>query len=353
MSFAFPYSSLLYFTGHHECEILSGELESEAAESGSLWRNCKKNPGHEEFISAKDFKDKYLPRVHTDEHRDRLRAMIDLTVRLRVRWTSPDRPDDDPFSYVRGKKIPRMGTGFIYHVPVSDEPCVKCNGEITRKFWRIAVHTAHHVVYNTEEAKSTSIDLFYDDDSCKLDGRMVTVTGLEMAMVNHDRDVCVMMCVTHDEALVERISSAWSCWYDGRTEALDLSGLDCLPSCDEDPVLIVSHPHGQPKKITLGQWRDIDIHIVEYNAPTCPGSSGAPVFRFYTYQNGWRYYLFTPVHSRSSTSISTQHLDQQNLLPRCSQEHRGCETKEEQLNYGNRYRLVHSMEYFMKSKKKK
>ena len=181
------------------------------------------------------------------------------------------------------------------------------------------------------------------------------MTGLEMTMVNHDRDVCVMMCVTHDEALVERISSAWSCWYDGRTEALDLSGLDCLPSCDEDrrPVLIVSHPHGQPKKITLGQWRDIDLPLLEYNAPTCPGSSGAPVFRFYTDQNSWRYYLFTPVHSRSSTSISTQHLDQQKLLPRCSQEHRGCETKEEQLNYGNRYQLVHSMEYFMKCKKKK
>ncbi|KAK3735188.1 hypothetical protein RRG08_051509, partial [Elysia crispata] len=36
--------------GHHECEILSGGLESEAAECGALWRNCTKNPGHEEFM---------------------------------------------------------------------------------------------------------------------------------------------------------------------------------------------------------------------------------------------------------------------------------------------------------------
>ena len=67
-------------------------------------------------MSVQDFKDKYLPRVHTDEHRDVVRAMIDETVRLRVYWTSPDRPDDDEFSNHRGTKISRMGTGFIRDV---------------------------------------------------------------------------------------------------------------------------------------------------------------------------------------------------------------------------------------------
>ena len=381
----------LYLTGHHECEILG--RGPEAAESGSLWEGCKKNPGHEDFISAKDFKDNYLPRVHIDKHRDILRARIDLTVRLRVMWTSPDRPDDYPFSKSRGKDETRVGTGIIIFVSNVTEkpcPCVKCNGEITRKFWRFTVLTAAHVVYNTEEAKSTKVDLFYDDDSCRLDGRMVTVTGLEVAQVDlfydddscrldgrmvtvtglevaqvdlfydddscrldgrmvsvtglevaqiePDSDTCNLRCVSHDEALGERLNTLNKCWVDGFRESLDLSGLDLLPSCDGDrhPVLVVSHPHGQPKQITVGQGRDGEHPLIEYNAATCRGSSGAPVFGLYAAGDNRLYVLwFTPVHSGSFTSTSTQHGDQLNLLARLPQELRGQEAKQEQHNYGH------------------
>ena len=274
----FVYSLLilfsLYLTGHHECEILG--TGPEAAESETGWKECEKNPGHEEFISAKDFKENYLPRVHTDKHRDRLRTMIDLAVRLRIHRTSPGRPDEDDFHDCRGSDRVRLGTGFISLVfdPVSNEPCpcVSCKGEITRKFWRFRVRTAAHVVYNTEEAKQTKVDLFHDDDSCKLDGRMLSVTGLEVEWYNRDSDVCYIMCVAHDEALGERIKSAWSCW---RDEPLDLSGLDLLPFYETlcCPALIVSHPHGQPKKITVGVKRR-GASFVGYNTATCRAPVG-------------------------------------------------------------------------------
>ena len=290
-------------------------------------------------MSVQDFKDKYLPRVHTDEKRDRLRSMIDLTVRLRLYWTSPDRPDDDPLSNHRGTKIPRMGTGFIRHVykPVSDKPypCDKCNGEITRKFWRFEVRTAAHVVYNTEEAKSTRVDLFYDDDSCESDGRMVTVTGLRVVGIYHDRDLCYMECVTYDEALGERIKSLATSLY-SEIRSLDLPGLDFPPPYDRGrrPILIVSHPHGQPKKITLGQRTD-EGYLLEYNAATCPGSSGAAVFRFNRVPRYRRCDLLTtPVHS-GSFETSTQHQDQLNILTRFLQSLRGRESKQEQHNYGH------------------
>ena len=294
-------------------------------------------------MSVQDFKDKYLPRIHTDKQRDVFRSMIDLTVRLRVYWTSPDRPDDDPLSYHRGTKISRMGTGFINHVyyPVSGEPCPcdKCNGEITKKFWGFWVQTAAHVVYNTEEVKSTRVDLFYDDDSCKFDGRMVTLTGLRVVEINHDKDFCYMACVTHDEALAERIESLGTSLYSviRKDLDLDLPSPDFLPPCDEgrSPILIVSHPHGQPKKITLGQGRYGEDPVLEYNAPTCPGSSGAPVFRFYRDSRNRRFDLLpSPVHSGSFSSNSTQHQDQLNILTRFLQNLRGRESKQEQLNYG-------------------
>ena len=325
-------------TGVHECEVLGGGPEAE--ESASRWRECKKNPGHKEFISAKGFKDSYFSRVHTDKLRDLLRAMIDFTVRLRVHWTSPGRPDEDPFSDARGTDKIRLGTGFIEDVsdPVSDKPCpcVECNGKINRKSWRFKVQTAAHVVYNTEEAKSTRIDLFYDDDSSRRDGTMATVTGLELVGIDPDSDVCGMMCVTHDEALGERIESVWRCWLNGYRGPQDLSGLDFLLQEGRDPTLIVSHPHGQPKKITVGQWRYGEFPLVEYNAATCPGSSGAPVFRFYPARDDRRYDLLSPpVHSGKITSTSTQHRDQLNIQTRFSYKLRGRETKLDQLNYGN------------------
>ena len=283
-----------------------------------------------------------MPRVHTDEHRDVIRSMIDLTVRLRVYWTSPDRPDYDEFSNHRGTKIPRMGTGFIRHVhqPVSDKlcPCDKCNGEITKKFWRFLIQTAHHVVYNTEEVKSTRVDLFYDDDSCKFDGRMVTLTGLRVVRIYNYKDACFMTCVTHDEALGERIESLETS-LDNVTEwlGLDVPYLDFLPPCDGGrlPLLIVSHPHGQPKKITWGQRTDEEYPVVEYNTPTCPGSSGAPVLWFYRDPRNRRFDLMVPpVHSGSFSSTSTQHQDQLNIHTRFLQNLRGRESKQEQHNYG-------------------
>ena len=267
--------------------------------------------------------------------------MIDLTLRLRLYWTSPDRPDDDEFSNHRGTMTPRMGTGFIRRVsdPVSDEPCPcdKCNGEITRKFWRFLVRTAAHVVYNTEEAKSTRVDLFYDDDSCKFDGRMVTVKGLRVVGIYHDGDMCYMECVTHDKALAERIESLRTSLYSGIRKPQDLPSLDFLPPCDRGrrPILIVSHPHGQPKKITLGQGRDEEYPLVEYNTPTCPGSSGAAVFVFNTdpLNRGFNL-LISPVHSGSFSSTSTQHQDQLNILTRFLQNLRRRESKQELHNYG-------------------
>ena len=271
--------------------------------------------------------------------------MIDLTVRLRVYWTSPDRPDDDEFSNHRGTKIPRMGTGLISldYEPVSDEPCPcdKCNGGITRKFWRFWVQTAHHVVYNREEAKLTRVDLFYDDVSCKSDGRMGTMTALEVDRFHHDKDICRVECVTHDEALAKRIRSLWTSLYSEFSEPLDLylSSLDFLSPCDggRGPILIVSHPHGQPKKITLGQWRYGELSLIEYNTATCPGSSGAPVFGFYTDPRYPRLdLLITTVHSGSFSSTSTQHQDQLNIHTKFLQNLRGRESKQEQHNFGYR-----------------
>ena len=246
--------------------------------------------------------------------------MVDLTVRLRTCWTSLERSDDDKLSDMRGSDENRIGTGFIRFVkgPSFNElcPCDNCVEKIRRNYvLRFKVQTAQHVVYNTEEAKSTKVDLFYDDDMCISDGRMQTVQGVEVEKSKPDIDFSYMLCVTHDEALGERIKAAWRCWWESRGNPLDLDCLDRLSSCNigRYPALIVSHPHGQPKKITIGAVKDADKRFVKYTTATCRGSSGATVFWFHRHPRKRGFRLWFPlVHNGHYSEKSAQCKNQLN-----------------------------------------
>ena len=133
-------------------------------------------------MSVNDFID-CLSCSEGDSVREWVRVTADLTVRLRVGYTSQDRPDGDPLCGDRGKSIPRVGTGWIYRVDSEINepcPCVYCDGQEVRKYWRFYVLTAQHVVYDTEEAKRTRLDLFYDDETSRQDGKVVSVWALRV-----------------------------------------------------------------------------------------------------------------------------------------------------------------------------
>lgn len=280
-----------------EVEIFSGS-RPEAAECQYKWSTCTKNPGHQNFISAKDFKDIYIPKVQDARSREVLRSRIDLTVRLRVHYTSTERPDGDNFSGFRGTRLRRMGTGFIHSldvVNINESRHFESGRDITKKCWRFEVQTARHVVYNTEEARETKVDLFLDDESCDRDGKMKSVWGVEAKRCDSDTDLCRMVCETCDIDLGERIESALNSFSKrDRKLSLDLGGLySDLVSAEKEvhlPVLAVSHPHGQPKKITVGKVVHGEAYrYVNYTVPTCPGSSGAPVLTFKPNRDKVRY----------------------------------------------------------------
>ncbi|GFS22993.1 hypothetical protein ElyMa_001628800 [Elysia marginata] len=283
---------------------------------------------------------KFLPRIKSDQKQQEIRSLIDLTVRLRVNCTSLDRPDDDEIAGHRGTDRLRVGTGCIrkfgnpeYNKPC---PCGECRGAVTRKHWRFHVRTARHVVFNTEEAKKTSIDLFYDDEHCKENKTMRSMRGVDLLRVKPGRDWCEILCVTCDEDLGERIESAGRCWlHNDKIKPGDLYDLRLLPSShkDCDPVMIVSHPHGQPKKITMGELRcrDEESPRIEYSTPTCPGTSGAPVFVSSKYLDKFSYVWWSsPVHSGSYGDRCAK----RNIIKNLIHKLRGCKTTPEQLNYG-------------------
>ena len=320
-------------------------------------------------MSVNDFIDS-LSCSEGDPVREWVRATADLTVRLRVGYTSQDRPDGDPLCGNRGKSIPRVGTGLIWHVDSKINepcPCVYCDGQEVRKFWRFSVHTAQHVVYDTEEAKRTRVDLFYDDETSRQDGKVVSVWALRVGRSYTKNDQCCMECVTHDERIGEMVESLVRRWvsltedigstpiyfkksslldrlreavatrsrsrpiYSMKSSLLDrlrqavatrsrsrpiYSKKSSLSGEGQFYTLIISHPHGQAKKITLGKVRPRvkggNSGYREYETATCPGSSGAPVFKLYTEGDDvfLHHGLFGYIHSGTqSSSVSTDQIN--------------------------------------------
>ena len=273
---------------------------TEAAESGIAWNGCTKNPGHLKFIPVSEFGLENLPRRNqTQDILSCIRDLSDLTVRLRVTWTSWERPDGDQFCTLRGKTLARLGTGWVSNVFFGDGPC-PCTACLDNPTpcteWRsIMVRTACHVVYNEEEAAATTVDVFYDDKRSKKDGRTKTLVGVGRTMSkNKDCDVSTFACFTHDIQLGARLFDAQRLGASSRFPEYCLATANGSAELrDASTVVVVSHPHGQFKHITLGEWVGLTrlgkdgegggprVEFVpaysEYRADTCPGSSGAPV----------------------------------------------------------------------------
>ena len=174
----------------------------------------QKNPKHQQFMSVNDFIDS-LSCSEGDQCREWVRVAADLTVRLRVGYTSQDRPDGDPLCGSRGKSITRVGTGWIYRVDFKINepcPCNNCDGQEVRKHWRFYVLTAQHVVYDTKEAKRTRVDLFYDDETSRKGRKVVSVWALSVLRSDAEIDWCSMEFVTHDERIGEMVESLVCRW---------------------------------------------------------------------------------------------------------------------------------------------
>ena len=139
--------------------------------------------------------------------------------------------------------------------------------------------TACHVVYDTNEAKRTEVDLFYDDKN----SMVTTLYGFAVEDNSAQDDVCIMHCSTHDLNLIRSLENCLD-------EMDNLKGAmeGNLGDFWEHPLCaVISHPHGQPKKVTIGEIAGkatynpkrsmMADYMFTYTSDTCKGSSGAPV----------------------------------------------------------------------------
>ena len=227
---------------------------------------------------------------------------------LTIEYISEHRPIGFPFYTERGTHRVHTGSGWISDivrpsvnsrradclsptqidtVRYSSGTCPQCLHDVSSssgslvECYEVHVVTACHVVYNDEEARSTRINIFYDDEDSAENGKMKTIWGSRVIDTDLELDTCTVVCRTRDPSIIKALIQLTIC-----------SG---LPRCDcryrgliskrRSACAIVSHPHGQPKQVTFGEmaafWsKSSDFrNRINYTASTCPGSSGALILR--------------------------------------------------------------------------
>ncbi|GFN76018.1 hypothetical protein PoB_000252400 [Plakobranchus ocellatus] len=267
------------YGGCHECEVFT--CGHEAEESEHNWKICTKNRGHHKFIPAPEFHLGHLPEwARHSSVLEYVQLVASLTVRVKVTFTSCERPEGYTFHNYRGSPCTREASGFIQDVYPGRGPCPcrECKDSPTPPqewFW-VNIETACHVVYDTSEAQFTEVNVFYDDENSQTSGRMKTILALDTIIKDHDKDFCALRCATHDKQLSRKILQ-------NKLKLDVIVNLHEAKLHDNANILcvIVSHPHGCAKTITVGEIerfiRDDALMQVRYTTDTCPGSSGAPV----------------------------------------------------------------------------
>ncbi|CAL1527325.1 unnamed protein product [Lymnaea stagnalis] len=272
--------------GYHETEVNFGP----EADLHKQFIICDKNPGHKNFIPIYEFSLGHLPEDYRDEDVvNYIKAQAELTVRVSSKYTSQNRPEGYAFHNYKGKKFQRLGTGFIQYVYRNEArsrkpcPCPECKTSTHPHLeWaKVKVRTATHVVFDDEEARNTVAELFYDVNKVKDDVKVIYGDNVRFGALQGDW--CDMRCVTHDMELVDQLKDTWGRWRWLETK------INQKYANHPDPRLavVVSHPHGCSKQVSIGSWRDRDVVdrsrefencVYTYDTPTCPGSSGAPVW---------------------------------------------------------------------------
>uniref|UniRef100_A0A2C9LWS0 Uncharacterized protein n=1 Tax=Biomphalaria glabrata TaxID=6526 RepID=A0A2C9LWS0_BIOGL len=143
----------------------------------------------------------------------------------------------------------------------------------SRIWWEFDVYTATHVVFDPIEASYTSFRLFYDRD----ESPKVIIDKVKVVDAKPDTDLCRLRGVTCDANVGPKLLELWQEYYDVWERVFDK--YDKTRNVDR-LTFIVSHPHGCPKQVSIGQWKDKQDNGRQrkrftYTTCTCPGSSGA------------------------------------------------------------------------------
>ncbi|KAK0046741.1 hypothetical protein Bpfe_023765 [Biomphalaria pfeifferi] len=210
---------------------------------------CIKDHGscHEQaFVSISDFSTSTIAKFCEERKLlELVEAIIKLTVRITVKHASLERSEITSIQCY--KYNDKYGSGTVLELSES----------------QVHVLTAKHVVSNSEGSKNTECWLYFDGNSCK----KIIIKGLSESDSNISKDWCDFTCEI-DEKEIEKLHQSLR-EYEQGLENLNRNKMKRHKKC-----IIVSHPHGCYKYVSMGSC-ELDKHgYLTYKAPTCSGSSG-------------------------------------------------------------------------------
>lgn len=235
------------------------------------------------------------PDYQDDSLLDYIRVLSDLTVRISPKYISEKRPKTVPGTdklypgyHQSPRNIMRVGSGWVLKVTkypnIYDKKetctCKECLNSPTpeTQFAHITISTATHVVFDELEGKHTTCHLFYDSGNLPRDcSSVITLDETSEVKADVKHDICRITYVTHDTLLIEKLEMLLK--KQSRLHEHIRRKFNSNPSL----TVIVSHPHGCSKQISVGDYVTLD-YVEEYwteyryTTATCPGSSGARVF---------------------------------------------------------------------------
>ncbi|CAL1546330.1 unnamed protein product [Lymnaea stagnalis] len=280
--------------GNHEVECFNDKSDTGTRKL----ETCKKNPGHVNFIPVTSFQLGNLPVQCRDKRLvSYIRFLSRLVVHLSARFTSVNRPEHYPCFNSRGTSGLRNATGFtwipgeIEEIPCPIKECPYSQKEHT-VYGYLRVMTNKHVVYDLGEALNTVGRLYFDSTD---QYSSIQCVGLDYS--TEDSDVAHLRCVTHDAALLPLVKGQQEKAYRTYKSIAPETWRKCQGLC-----VVISHPHGLAKAITVGAHVMFEVtrnnsRAHYYNAATCPGSSGAPVLYVCQREEGAHPMWVPAVHS--------------------------------------------------------
>ncbi|XP_055870675.1 uncharacterized protein LOC129923490 [Biomphalaria glabrata] len=249
---------------------------------------ARSNTHQEKFLPFIDFSLNHLPACYQhDEMINLIKSLADLTVKIEVKDVHEIREQfwKDKIHFfeedIKSKRI-ILGSGKVEDVKLYSEKdagpcpcrCKKCKSVPKQKWGEIRILTSAQLLYDNKDAKRFVCTLFYDDET----SHTITVIGENIVVKNIERDICILTCVTCDldliaclESMLDKFEECWENAFDKYIHSVKWE--------DEKLIVLVSHPLGYKKHISIGKkldcQRDAESKGINYDVPTLPGSRGA------------------------------------------------------------------------------
>ena len=230
---------------------------------------CEKGTDHANFVKIGNLTVEHIPEAsNRGEILIVVQKISDLTVKIRT----------GRVRNLTGGANEKITTGFVtelqFAVGSEGTSCrcrtCKLSGQDNKVVGKILIATSTTVISSDEKAKRSEFEVTIDGGSTYI------LSGIRL--VDQTLGFCVVECETCSMEVIDYLNIKREQCEQLMSKVRDNGQRLCI---------IVSHPHGLSKRVSLGQWtRRIEqgAHKLktyckyEYDTPTCPGSAGAFVY---------------------------------------------------------------------------